>query len=86
MRIGFRLMRTTTRVQTPISRCASKCVHSAVFVARSQQSLTHSSGLWFQMLGVEAHSSFPYDQNDRGFLAKVSRAISGLMPLATRAA
>jgi hypothetical protein len=26
----------------------------------------HSSCLWFQMLGVEAHSSLPDDQNDRG--------------------
>ena len=28
----------------------------------------HSSCLWFQMLGVEAHSSLPHDQNDRGNL------------------
>src|ERR1700676_4349119 len=26
----------------------------------------HSSCLWFQKLGVEAHSSLPYDQYDRG--------------------
>jgi hypothetical protein len=26
----------------------------------------HSSCLWFQMLGVEAHSSLPYDQYDGG--------------------
>ena len=26
----------------------------------------HSSCLWFQMLGVEAHSSLPHDQYDRG--------------------
>jgi len=29
----------------------------------------HSSCLWFQMLGVEAHSSLPHDQNDRGNLS-----------------
>ena len=28
----------------------------------------HSSCLWFQMLGVEAHSSLPHDQNDGGNL------------------
>src|SRR5271169_3965803 len=28
----------------------------------------HSSCLWFQMLGVEAHSSLPHDQYDRGNL------------------
>src|SRR5712692_6830540 len=26
----------------------------------------HSSCLWFQKLGVEAHSSLPYDQHDGG--------------------
>jgi hypothetical protein len=30
----------------------------------------HSSCLWFQMLGVEAHSSLPHDQNDRGNLPR----------------
>ena len=30
----------------------------------------HSSSLWFQMLGVEAHSSLPYDQYDRGNLPR----------------
>jgi len=29
----------------------------------------HSSCLWFQMLGVEAHSLLPYDQYDRGNLS-----------------
>ena len=29
----------------------------------------HSSCLWFQMLGVEAHSSLPDDQYDRGNLS-----------------
>jgi hypothetical protein len=29
----------------------------------------HSSCLWFQMLGVEAHSSLPYDQYDGGNLS-----------------
>jgi hypothetical protein len=29
----------------------------------------HSSCLWFQMLGVEGHSSLPHDQNDRGNLS-----------------
>src|SRR5215472_5640744 len=27
----------------------------------------HSSCLWFQMTGVEAHSSLPHDQNDGGY-------------------
>src|SRR5713101_3973298 len=30
----------------------------------------HSSCLWFQMLGVEAHSSLPYDQYDGGNLPR----------------
>jgi len=47
----------------------------------------HSSSLWFQMLGVEAHSSLPHDQNDRGNLPGQSQtAISGRMPLATNSA
>ena len=33
----------------------------------------HSSCLWFQMLGVEAHSSLPHDQNDRGNLPRQSQ-------------
>jgi len=42
----------------------------------------HSSCLWFQMLGVEAHSCLPHDQHDGGnFPGKVRRAISGRMPL-----
>src|ERR1700681_588310 len=34
----------------------------------------HSSCLWFQMLGVEAHSFLPYDQYDRGNLSGQSQA------------
>ena len=34
----------------------------------------HSSCLWFQMLGVEAHSSLPHDQNDRGNLSCQSQS------------
>src|SRR5271170_4916980 len=30
----------------------------------------HSSWLWFQMLGVEAHSFLPHDQGDGGHLAR----------------
>src|SRR6201993_5637319 len=30
----------------------------------------HSSCLWFQILGVEAHSLLPYDQRDRGNFAR----------------
>ena len=45
----------------------------------------HSSCLWFQMLGVEAHSCLPHDQNDRGNLRRmystddlVQRAVQAL--------
>ena len=34
----------------------------------------HSSCLWFQMLGVEAHSSLPHDQYDRGNLPRQGQA------------
>src|SRR6202035_5234030 len=33
----------------------------------------HSNCLWFQMLGVEAHSFLPYDQYDRGNLSGQSQ-------------
>ena len=34
----------------------------------------HSSCLWFQILGVEAHSFLPYDQYDRGNLSRQGQA------------
>ena len=34
----------------------------------------HSSCLWFQMLGVEAHSSLPHDQHDGGDLPDQGQA------------
>jgi len=34
----------------------------------------HSSCLWFQIFGVEAHSFLPYDQYDRGNLSRQSQA------------
>ena len=34
----------------------------------------HSSCLWFQRLGVEAHSSLPYDQHDRGNFSSQGQA------------
>jgi len=34
----------------------------------------HSNCLWFQMLGVEAHSFLPYDQYDRGNLPRQGQA------------
>src|SRR5271155_4203047 len=34
----------------------------------------HSSCLWFQILGLEAHSSLPYDQHNRGDLSRQGQA------------
>jgi hypothetical protein len=51
----------------------------------------HSNCLWFQMLGVEAHSSLPHDQNDRGNLPGqgqtrhfLSHALSQQFPIELR--
>src|SRR6201993_3380920 len=54
-----------TRSRTRVSR-EPDSHHQRKFPGWSGLDQRHSSCLWFQMLGVEAHSSLPDDQNDRG--------------------
>src|SRR5258708_10598955 len=72
---GVRLGARSTQRLTYQLRLAlePECLENPTVTARkipgwSGRAQRHSSCLWFQMLGVKAHSSLPHDQNDGGNL------------------
>jgi len=78
VRLGARsTQRLTNRLRLALE---PECLENPTATAReapwgwSGLGQRHSSCLWFQMLGVEAHSSLPHDQNDRGNLSCQSQS------------